>query len=57
MPCVALIGQIHIPTALPPWKNPRYQLNMGPNGSNTRSGRFEKEEIILPFFGGIIPVV
>jgi hypothetical protein len=48
---MALSGQIHIPAALPPWKNSRNQLNMWPDRPKSRSGRFEKEESLLLLLG------
>jgi hypothetical protein len=41
-------GQLHAPAALPPGKSPRYPFYRRLGGPQSRSGRYEEENIFDP---------
>jgi hypothetical protein len=41
-------GQLHVPAALPPGKNPQYTLHSGQGGPKSWSGHFGGEETFCP---------
>jgi hypothetical protein len=50
-PCVLNLSIIYLPRCFTPEKSPRYQLDRGFGGSQSKSGRCGEEKTLLPFPG------